>query len=242
LQGGRQARCASGTANGRQPRPAPRMHQDASGGDRPRLRPTTPTPTFKEMATSFQTQARHPRYRQHRCTRSCHPRGPDDGVASGSRREVKLHAGARRPTDRSAADEGGDCSGQIERIDGLRQERLEPELLHALGFIALAVRGDTSLGLESGARGNGEGRKPPRRDRTVVSARGPPSGSDEREFRVQVREISAGVGIDPGPSSVSARRGTRRFWRGRSDRRASLETLRSQARSAGWPRSAPDAR
>src|SRR5438132_11733543 len=62
--------------------------------------------------------------------------------ASGSRREVKLHAGARRPTDRSAADEGGDCSGQIERIDGLRQERLEPELLHSLGCIALAVRRD----------------------------------------------------------------------------------------------------
>src|SRR5262244_2928098 len=78
------------------------LDQDASGGDRPHFRPTTPTPTFEEMATSFQTQAHHPRYRQHRGTRSCRPRGPDDGVATGSRREVKLQAGpgARRSGQR----------------------------------------------------------------------------------------------------------------------------------------------
>src|SRR5213078_1607824 len=68
------------------------LDQDASGDDRPPFRPTTPTPTFKEMATSLQAQARHPHYRQHRCIRSCHPRGHDDGVATGSRREVKLEA------------------------------------------------------------------------------------------------------------------------------------------------------
>ena len=35
------------------------LDQDASGGEQPLFRTTAPTPTFEEVATSFQTQARH---------------------------------------------------------------------------------------------------------------------------------------------------------------------------------------
>src|SRR2546430_9641925 len=43
---------------------------------------------------------------------------------------------------RSAPDEGRDRSGEVERIDGLRQKRLEAKGDHSFGVVTIPVRGD----------------------------------------------------------------------------------------------------
>ena len=71
----------------------------------------------------------------------------------GSRSESERRSdGSRRwrgnfqPGAGSATDEGRDRSGEVERIDRLRQERLEAKLLQPGGSVALPMRGDRNRG------------------------------------------------------------------------------------------------
>src|SRR2546425_12941044 len=56
-------------------------------------------------------------------------------------RPISVEAGRSR-RGQLATNERRDRSGEVERIDGLRQKRLETEIRHALGCVAVPMRGD----------------------------------------------------------------------------------------------------